>query len=150
MPRAIRTLGAILIGFVLLLIGTFLVDQIGLLLYPLPAGMKMGETSMADVMASRPTAALAFNVVLRLPLIVLGAFVAARIAQNNAQRNGVIVGVLFLIFSLGPAFVVRIPAWVIVGSVLLTPLCGWVGGRMASARGFTDGNVSSNPPRAMP
>lgn len=134
MPRALRTVGAVLVGFLVALIGSFVVDQIGLALYPLPAGMKMGETSMADIMASRPTAALAFNVLLRLPLIVLGAFVAARIARNNQTRDGVIVGVLFTIFSTAPAFVVHIPVWFILASVVVQPALGWWGGSLASPR----------------
>ena len=131
MSRTLRIVLAILAGTVVAMIGAFVVDQVGMWLYPLPSGMNMRDTSMADVLASRPVAALAFNSVFRLPMIVLGGFVAGKLATTAQQRNGFIVGVLFCAFAIGPAFIVHIPVWFIVSSILIMPLCGYAGGRLA-------------------
>ena len=134
MPRVSRVALATLAGFVVVVVASFLIDQAGLWLYPLPAGMTMENTSMANVMASRPPAALLFNVLLRPPMTVLSAFVAVRLSRGSSASPGFAVGILFLLFALGPAFIVHFPLWVIVASIVIIPACGLLGGRLGLRR----------------
>ena len=134
MPNPLRQIAAFVVGLVIVILGAGLVDQAGMQLYPLPAGMRVGETSMAVVLASRPSAALVFNVLLQLPVIVLAAYAAARIAPSGGRRNALIVACVFLLMTAITGRVARLPLWTLAASAIIIPSCGLLGGRLAAIR----------------
>jgi hypothetical protein len=128
--RILRSLIAVPSGSVVLLLLTFAIDAVGLWLYPLPDGMEIGVTPMAEVIASRPLGALFFNGILRLPAAFLAAWLAACIAPTHGRWHGTAVGVLFAAFVVVSAFFAPFPLWGTLLAIVIFPLLAWYGGRL--------------------
>ena len=119
---------------VLLLLTFAVIDSAGLWLWPLPEGMEFGVTPMAEIIASRPLAALLFNGLLRLPAVFFCGWLAARIAPTHGRWHGTAVGVLFAAFVVVSAFFAPFPLWGTLLVVLIFPLLGFSGGRLVEIR----------------
>ena len=132
--RILRSLIAVPLAFVVLLLLTFAIDAAGLWLWPLPDGMEIGVTPMAEVIRSRPLGAMLFNGFLRLPAAVLAAWLAACIAPSHGRWHGTGVGVLFAAFVVVSAFFAPFPLWGTLLAIVLFPLLAWYGGKLGDRR----------------
>jgi hypothetical protein len=134
MSTVARHLLAVAAGVVLIVTLAFLIDLAGFWLFPLAPGIQLGVTPVAEVIASRPAGAAVFILVMRLFAIVLGAYVAARLAPGHPLRDGMLATVLCLAIAvaLGP------PLARVLAMVVLFPIAGLVGCRLANRPARTE------------
>src|SRR5262249_54090520 len=128
MRDASRHVLAILAGLAIVMVGAFLVDAVGLYLYPVPQGL-----SMREIVSTRILPARVFNFVLPLLVCVIGAFVAAWLVPEHGRRNALVVAGLLVAFVLASAASASSPLWFTIGSVVLFPICAVAGVRLARA-----------------
>jgi hypothetical protein len=119
--RLWRSAGAVLLGFMAVVVLSLGADQVMHLLnvYP-PWGERMSATS--DNLL-----ALAYRSVYR----VAGNYIAARFAPRNPMRHAMILGVIGFVLSLvGAVTAIRLdlgPAWYPIALVLTALPCAWLG-----------------------
>jgi hypothetical protein len=131
----VRHLTAIVGGLLVWLLGQFLADFVGLWVYPLPPGFKIGVTPMPEILASRPLAAMVLYNVLRLPILAVGGAVIARLAPAHPERDVLIATVPYVALSLVATVTAGAPVWIHLWVIVLFPICAVAGARrMATLR----------------
>ena len=121
--RPLRSIGAVLLGFVFVIIVSLGTDQIlhVLNVYP-PWGEPMDETS--DNLL-----ALTYRTV----YAIIGSYIMARFAPYAPMRHAMIGGAIgFVLSSIGVIAAIKIgnlgPLWYPIALALTALLCAWVGG----------------------
>ena len=123
-PRSLwRSTGAVLLGFVAVVLLSLGTDEILHLLkvYP-PWGQPMFEPRLNLL-------ALSYRIV----YAVIGSYIAARFAPRNPMRHAIILGIIGLAFSAAGAAVAIThadlgPAWYPISLVVTALPCAWLGG----------------------
>jgi len=135
MPPMVRSILVVLAGVVtsaLVVVGT---DAIVSSLHPLPPGIDVtNQESLRQAMATIPASAC---VVLRAGWLVaaaVGSFVAARWAGRAPVMHGVLVALILLAATVANLVAVPHPTWMWPAVLILIPLAGWAGVRIARPR----------------
>lgn len=124
MPKALRSILAVVAGFVV----------IGILAFG--TGKLVQSTSPSEFDASgTPTTTLMMIVQLLYVGVyaTFGCWLAGRLAPSRPMLHALIVGVLGLALNIPSAIMLRDthPAWYLAAGVLTTMLWAWLGGRIA-------------------
>lgn len=126
--RLLRSAGAVLLGFVTVVVLSLGTDQVlhVLQVYP-PWGQPMHDPGLNLL-------ALSYRIV----YAVAGSYLAARFAPRSPMRHALVLGVLGLIVSVAGAIATIPmdlgPAWYPIGLALTALPCGWLGGVLHSRR----------------
>jgi hypothetical protein len=128
-PRRIgRSVGAVLAGFLTIVVLSLGIDQILHVLgvYP-PWGQPMYEPGLNLL-------ALAYRIVIS----VLGCYITAALAPRSPMRHALILGAIGVLVSTAGAFAAvgqnLGPVWYPIALVVVSIPCAWLGGRLYEAR----------------
>ena len=124
----------VILGVVLWIVATGIVDAIVLRIYPLPPGLIMGETSIREIIASRPDAAIALNLICGIILLGLAAFAATRLARGQSRLPGLIVTGLIVTLALVNSVITANFRWLVAVAFPLLLLFGYLGARTGAGR----------------
>ncbi len=124
-PRRLgRSTGAVLFGFVAVVVLSLATDQVPHVLevYP-PWGQPMHDTGLVLL-------ALSY----RLASGVVGSYIAARFAPRNPMRHALVLGVIGLLVSTAAAIATIPmnlgPSWFPIALVVTALPCAWLGGAL--------------------
>ena len=125
----IRSVGAVFLGFITVVVLSLGTDQIlhVLKVYP-PWGQPMHEPGLNLL-------ALAYRTV----FAILGSYIAARFAPRNPMRHAMALGVVGLVLSAAGAIATITkydlgPAWYPIALVITALPCAWIGGALNRRR----------------
>jgi hypothetical protein len=122
--RLLRSTGAVLLGFIAVVVLSLATDQVlhSLEVYP-PWGQPMHATGLVLL-------ALSY----RLVYGVLGSYIAARFAPRNPMRHAMALGVVGFVLSTVAAITTIPmdlgPSWFPIALVLTALPCAWLGGAL--------------------
>jgi hypothetical protein len=122
----LKSIGAVITGFVAIFVLSFATDAVlevaGILQPGALLPMRGSELLITAILLYR----LAYS--------MIGCYIAARLAPNYPMRHALVLGALGLIASIGGAIVAAQqslgPAWFTWGSVLFALPCAWLGGKL--------------------
>ena len=127
-PRnLLRSMGAVLLGFIAVVVLSLATDQVlhSLEVYP-PWGQPMHATGLVLL-------ALSYRIVYG----VLGSYIAARFAPRNPMRHAMALGVVGFVLSTAAAIATIPmslgPSWFPIALVLTALPCAWLGGALHRA-----------------
>jgi hypothetical protein len=121
--RLLRSIGAVLAGFVVIAVLSLATDQLFHILdvYP-PWGQPMHEPALNLL-------ALSYRIV----YAILGSYLTARLAPHSPMRHALIGGFIGLVISaVGAVAAIRMnlgPSWYPIALALSSLPCAWLGGR---------------------
>jgi hypothetical protein len=120
----LRTLLAIVAGLITAMLVIFGVEALGLLLFPLPAGMRLDtEADLARLVAMSSPAAKAWLVFGWALGSFVGAWVAARISRQHRRIAALAVALFIVAGTVMNAMVIAHPLWMnLLGILLPVPL----------------------------
>jgi len=135
MPPMVRSILVVLAGVVtsaLVVVGT---DAIVSSLHPLPPGIDVtNQESLRQAMATIPASAFVVLLAGWLVAAAVGSFVAARWAGRAPVMHGVLVALILLAATVANLVAVPHPTWMWPAVLILIPLAGWAGVRIARPR----------------
>jgi hypothetical protein len=134
MPPIVRSVLAIFLGVISCFFLILAVEMLGQLVYPPPPGMDFSkpETVEAALKSVKP-GQFAFVLAAWAIGTFIGAGIAARIAPNWKLAHGMVIGVLFLLASIGQMSMFPHPIWVwVIGVAEFLPVA-YFGARLVSA-----------------
>lgn len=122
--RLLRSAGAVLFGFIVVVVLSLGTDQVlhVLQVYP-PWGQPMYDTGLVLL-------ALSYRIV----YAVVGSYIAARFAPRNPMRHALVLGVVGLVLSTAGANATIPmdlgPSWYPIALVITALPCAWLGGAL--------------------
>ncbi len=123
----LKSIGAILAGLIFIVISHNAMD----LLFE-KAGIFTPPTERFDTTWMVVTAT-----VYRTVLSIVGCYIAAALAPSRPMLHAMLLGVVgFLIAGIAAIFVIPMdlgPAWYPIALALLSPVCGWLGGKLRTS-----------------
>jgi len=116
----------------LVVVGT---DAIVSSLHPLPPGIDVtNQESLRQAMATIPASAFVVLLAGWLVAAAVGSFVAARWAGRAPVMHGVLAALILLAATVANLVAVPHPTWMWPAVLILIPLAGWAGVRIARPR----------------
>jgi hypothetical protein len=129
-----RSTLAVLVGVIVAMGLTAVIEMVGNHLYPLPPGLDIHDhASMREYVHAMPTGAFVMVLLAWAVGAGTGAWVAARLAGRARLVHGLIVGALFLAAGIMNMLMVPHPIWMWIGGVAVLAGCGYLGARAAAA-----------------
>jgi hypothetical protein len=134
----LRSIGAVVAGVVFGGILVAIVEYIGVLLFPLPAGVDPTDSeALAAIADSIPVGAQLFVLLAWAVGALAGGWLAARLAPSQPLVHALIVGAVLMVLGIINLVSIPSPLWFwIVGLLLFLP-AAYVGGRLASGASST-------------
>ena len=119
----LRSIGAIVAGFVLIALLAFGSDAIMLKMFPAEFAPNGGT--------SNPTI-LAIMTIYVAVYAIAGCWLAARLAPSRPMRHALILGALGLVFNIAASVALwgTMPAWYTILNLVLVMPYAWIGGRL--------------------
>ena len=128
MNKALSILAGVIAGG----ITVFIVESIGHLIWPPPAGVDMTDPDqLATIMDTIPFAAKAAVVVAWGCGSFVGGFVASKISKDPGNVASLLTGGVLLLFGVMTMFAFPHPIWMMVAGVLLPIPCAYAGAQIA-------------------
>ena len=129
-----RFVAGVVVGAVVAMVVVMLVESIGHVLFPPPAGIQaMDPADLAGVMAQIPAGALLMVLLAWAAGALAGGFVAAKIAAWRRPLAALLVGGLLLAGGVWTMVYIPHPVWMMVLGVLLPLPAAWAGAWAAGA-----------------
>ena len=136
--RALRSIGAVLLGFVAASIVMMIVESInGRVFYPGLAKAAEGVTdreAIRAVMASAPMGAMLVVIAGWAIGSLAGGWVTARRAGHSEVAHSVVLGALLTVAGIANNLMLPPPPWFWGASLIVMLPCAWVGARLAAKR----------------
>jgi len=130
----VRMILAVIVGVVVAGIATFLVQNIGLVISPLPDGIDPTDPEqLAEIMDQIPLINKVFVVASWCIGALVGGLVAVMIAQGRMAAAW-IVGLIQVAFVVLNFFMIAHPMWMMAAGPLLTLVGAGIGGSLVRAR----------------
>ena len=127
------------VGLLIWLAASFLVDLSVLQIFPVPDDL-WRQGNMNDIIASRPTAALALIICGQLIMLGLIVWAMTRLTKHGPTRAALILTGLVMTFTVVNTLLTKNFRWPIAVGIVLVPLVGYVGTRLGQA------NLSDSAP----
>jgi hypothetical protein len=138
MRSALRSIGAVVAGFVVASIVMMIVESInGHLLYPDLGKAAQGVTDreqLRALIAAAPLGALFVVIVGWILGSVVGGWTSARIAAKAKETHGLIVGALLTLAGVANNLMIPPPLWFWIASLAVLLPASYLGARLARAR----------------
>jgi hypothetical protein len=129
----LRRIGGVVAGLAIGVILIMIVEDIGVRVYPPPAGIDIHDTkAMQKMMASMPIGAFLFVLAGFLIATTAASFVASRIARRSAA--GIVVGALFLVAGIANLLMVPHPIWFWIACIVVFIAATIAGTRLGALR----------------
>ena len=133
MNSTVRSILAVLAGVVVGFLALGLVDYVGHLFYPLPAGLERDLEALKTYVATAPLGALLVVLLAWTWGTLSGGWVAARIAgRSHALHAGIVGTLVMVVFAIANVAMLPHPAWFVAAGVGLIAVAAWLAGRMAA------------------
>ena len=130
----LRNVGAVFAGLVVGMIVNLALVQLNTVLFPLPDGVDVTDTSqMRDAIRDLPAAAWILVFAAHLSQSFVGAKVAARLGTSHWVALAMIVGVVSLGAGIANAIMLSVPAWAWLEMPFYL-VVAWMAGRTEAAR----------------
>jgi uncharacterized BrkB/YihY/UPF0761 family membrane protein len=122
--ETLRSLGAVIAGFALLVILSMITDSI----------LERTGVMKTQPFAANPVWLIVVIVLYRTIFNTLGCYLTARIAPDNPMKHAIILGIIGVVLTtVGLIAMWDIPPrWYPVSLIVLTLPAAWLGGRMAT------------------
>jgi len=138
MTSALRSISAVLLGFIAGFLNIFAFEYASIHIYPLPPGADfLDEASLVAARTARPVGAM----IIVLAGWVLGtstaSFVSTRLAQDMKSLYGLILGLVFLAEGIMKMREIPRPLWFWIAGVPLLAIAPFLGTSAALPRGGT-------------
>ena len=130
------------IGFVIWLAISFLVDLLVQQIFPVPEDLRR-HGSLNEIIASRPTAAVALNLFGQLIGLVVIACIATRLTRRRPRRAGLIITSIVMILAVVNTLLTQNFRWPVAVGVALVPLVGYCGTRLGQPNLSEDHDIAS-------
>ena len=131
MPPVVRTIVAVVVGTVVAFVLVGVIEAIGEVVYPPPAGVDFGRPDqLASYMQRLPGGALAFVLAAWIVGTFFGGLVAAWIARSRTALAAAIVGALVLAATIANFVLIPHPAWMIAAGVVGIAVAAYLAGRL--------------------
>lgn len=135
MPPMVRSIVVVLAGLVASILVVSGTDAIVSSLYPLPPGTDMTDReALGQAAAALPVSAFVILLVGWSLASLAGAFVAARWAGRAPVTHGWVVALILLAATVANLVAIPHPIWMWPAALILIPLAGWMGVRIARRR----------------
>lgn len=129
-----RFVAGVVVGAIVAVVVVMLVESIGHVLFPPPAGIQaMDPADLAGIMARIPVGALVMVLLAWATGALAGGFVAAKIATLRRPLAALLVGGFLLAGGVWTMVTIPHPVWMMVLGVLLPLPAAWLGARLAGA-----------------
>jgi len=123
-----RSIGAVVAGIVVAVVGVFAIEALGQVVYPPPPGLDLTKPeSIKAMMKNIPVGALLFVLLAMVVGTAAGGGVAARIAPRKPVLHAMIVGVVLLAFGVMNLVAIPHPTWFAIVNVLTFLPAAYVG-----------------------
>jgi len=130
-PPVVRTVVAVVVGTVVAFVLVGVIEAVGELAYPPPAGVDFrAPGQLASYMERLPAGALAFVLAAWIVATFAGGLVAAWIARPRAALAAAIVGALVLAATIMNVVLIPHPAWMVAAGVAGIAVAAWLAGRL--------------------
>ena len=131
MPPIVRIVVGVVVGTVVAFVLVGVIEAVGELAYPPPAGVDLGRPGeRASTMDRLPAGALAFVLAAWIVATFAGGLVAAWIARPRAALAAAIVGALVLAATIANVALIPHPAWMVAAGVAGIAAAAWLAGRL--------------------
>jgi hypothetical protein len=131
MPPVVRTVVAVVVGTVVAFVLVGVIEAIGEVVYPPPAGVDFGRPDqLGSYMQRLPGGALAFVLAAWILATFLGGLVAAWIARSRTALVTAIVGALVLAATIANFVLIPHPAWMVAAGVVGIAIAAYLAGRL--------------------
>jgi len=131
MPPVVRTVVAVVVGTVVAFVLVGVIEAIGEVVYPPPAGVDFGRPDqLASYMQRLPGGALAFVLAAWIVGTFFGGLVAAWIARSRTALAAAIVGALVLAATIANFVLIPHPAWMVAAGVVGIAIAAYLAGRL--------------------
>jgi len=131
MPPVVRTIVAVVVGTVVAFVLVGVIEAIGEVVYPPPAGVDFGRPDqLASYMQRLPGGALAFVLAAWIVGTFFGGLVAAWIARSRTALAAAIVGALVLAATIANFVLIPHPAWMVAAGVVGIAIAAYLAGRL--------------------
>lgn len=132
MPPMVRSIVVVLAGLVASIVVVTGTDAIVSSLYPLPPGTDMtNREALRQAAAALPVSAFLILLVGWSLASLAGSFVGARWAGRAPVAHGYLVALILLAATVANLVSIPHPVWMWPAALLLIPLAGWAGVRLA-------------------
>ncbi len=137
MHPILRSILAVIVGFVVGGIVNFAIISINSMLFPLPAGTNTQDfAALREAWAAAPLAALLLTIIAHAGGALVGAWVAAKLAGRTPLIHGLIIGVLFLLGGISMVAMLSPTLWFTIADLSLYLPAAWLGASMTGTHGM--------------
>lgn len=127
-----RSLLGVVLGVFVAMVVIFLVEMLGLAVYPLPEGANPQDpASLAAAIETMPVGGFLFVLGAWCLGAGLGAFTAMRTTRATGRKPGAFIGALVLVGALYNMWTIPHPAWFMAAAVVGVVAATWIGSRPA-------------------
>jgi len=141
----LRSVLAVLVGLVATFVVIGLLEMLGMLIYPPPAGLDFSKPeAVRAAMATIPTGALVCVLVAQAVGTFSGAWLAAFIARRSPITHALVVGGLALLAGIFNLLSIPHPIWFSVMSILTSLPVAFAAGRVLRSRNPEVAQVGSS------
>jgi hypothetical protein len=126
--NVLALLAAAMVGSILIAC----IQAVGGKLYPPPPGMNFTDRAAVEqFMATLPLPAFLIVLGSYLVGVTASAWLACKLSVTEKLRQGVMIGVLFIVASVMNLTSIPHPAWFWVANLVIVPVAAWLGLRLA-------------------
>lgn len=126
-----RSIIAVVLGIILGGIVVGLVEHVGHLVYPAPAGIDMrNPEALKTYAANAPVGALLFVILAWALGSLTGGWLAAFIARQSRSQHALIVGGVLMIFGIINMLMIPHPVWFWIVGILVFLPAAYIGARL--------------------
>ena len=135
MSTLLRNLLALHGGAIVAGVGMALIEPLGVLVYPWPVGLAPGdEAALRAFIRTLPAGAFLFIIAASLVGTFAGVFVTTRFSLRRPDRQGWLLGLVFLLSGVFNFLKYPHPPWVMAAALLAIPAATWLGVRLGRPR----------------
>jgi hypothetical protein len=128
-----RSVAGLIIGAIACFVVILVFDGVNSIIYPLPPGVSPSDPqAMKDHIATLPVTAFLVLLLGWFAGVLVGSFVAAKIAGRAPLIHAVIIGALFLVATVANLLLLSHPLWMWPAAILLLPAATLLAARLAS------------------
>ncbi len=133
MRLILRSIGAVLLGFVVASVIMVVIETINSFIFAFPAGVNPNDSAaMNQYFASLPATALIVVLVAWAAGTFAGTFVAARVSGRSHMLHGMLLVVLLLLAGIVQLRGLPSPIWMWVGGIIAFVAFGYAGSRIGA------------------
>jgi hypothetical protein len=133
--RIIRSVGAVLVGFIPALLCGLGVEVLSLQLYPFPPGVDPSDLEVCRAhVAQLPAGAFLLGAAGWGLGTLLSSWLATRLGSGRHRAHGIVVGLVLIAAAVTNMLMLPYPVWFWMVNLVVLPLCTYLGSRLGGPR----------------